>query len=389
MAALAALVALAGPGCGSDFAGGSGGGDGGDGDAGASGDSAVTSGDGGAGEGGGADADAGPAAEPCTKVGIVRSCKTAAGDGAQTCMEQGDHSLVWGRCVPTKCDASATPGANEVCVPAGDFTMGGLDGTNGLPYEGDTMPAHAVTIRRRFYFDKYEVSYSEFMTWFKPTPTIPVDNTLVTVNGNGDEVRWHGAANVKAPGTDTGSGCTAGIAANDATKTPASINCLTWETALAYCMARGKRLPTEAEWEYVASGMGAANEFPWGAGAPDNTCNKSIDTDCVQANPTMVPFLRPSAVMGNTGSGINNLAGNEAEYVLDFAPPTACLTSTSCWPAGSFDPVNVKDNSNGHVLRGGSFGSTVDQVRPRARFMITSATTQQGYTGFRCVRDDL
>lgn len=377
-----ALVALVG--CGSDFGNSStaatqDGGNGAESGAGTS--------DGGA-DGAGANADSGPAPEPCAKIGDVRYCKAASGEGAQTCLEQPDHSLVWGKCVPAACDASAQPGAEEVCVPAGQFTMGGLDGSDGTNPEYDTLPAHTVTIRRRFYFDKYEVTYDEFMAWFQPTPTVPPDNTLVYVSGTGDALRWHGTANVKAPGTDaSGLGCTAGVVANDPSKKTASINCLTWETALAYCVAHRKRLPTEAEWEYVATGMGANSAFPWGAAVPDSTCKLSIDHDCYQNNKSQFPFTRPSAVQGNTKNGINNLAGNEAEWTLDLAPPNGCTADQSCWPAGASDPLNVKDNQTGYSLRGGSWLSTADAVRARSRGTLASPT-QQGGAGFRCVRDD-
>ena len=347
-----------------------------------------------------ADAEASaPPLDLCSALGDVKFCKVASvNDGVATCMQRPDNSLVYGPCIATACDATATPSAAEACVPAADFTMGGLDGAMGTTSEGDTLPAHTVSIRHRFYIDKFEVSLGEFNAWWNATPrTTPTDGALIFVSGAHDVIRWvTPAGGLKAPAADLGYGCVLGFGVNDLTKIPASINCLPYETALAYCVAEGKRLPTEAEWELVATGQGANNIFPWGDALPDDSCVQTVDGPCAAMHPGTIPSYRVAAAQGNTPmamGSVNNLAGNLAEWTLDFYPPAGCVGTSTCFPTGMLDPLGATDNNQGRVTRGGSFASTVDQVRTRARDRLNMAdpapTTKDGANvGFRCVRDE-
>jgi formylglycine-generating enzyme required for sulfatase activity len=305
-------------------------------------------------------------------------------------MKQPDSSLSFGKCISLACDSTAMPMADEVCVPAGTFTMGGLDGDAGTPNDPTTQPAHMVTFRHRIYFDKFEVTVAEYATWWNKNPRpMPVADTLVYASGSGIIRRWRAPANgLVAPGASLGPGCNFSLA-TDMTKSASSINCIGYDAALAYCMSIGKRLPTEAEWEYVAQGVTTARQFPWGDVAPDNSCTQAIDTDCYTAQTTNYPWLRPIGAAGNTASGVNALAGNMAEMTLDFFPATGCSNMSKCFPSGAMDPLADTDNANGIVVRGGSWGSIADDVRTRARanFKAAQATTA-GTIGFRCVRDD-
>jgi formylglycine-generating enzyme required for sulfatase activity len=273
--------------------------------------------------------------------------------------------------------------------------MGGLDGSGGTTAEPDTLPAHKATMRHRFYVDKFEVTMHEWNAWWNASPrVVPADNMLIYVSGNGDVFRWTmPAGGLQPAGNDLlGALCVLGYG-NDPTKQDASINCVPYESALAYCLAAGKRLPTEAEWEYVATGEGAGNTYPWGNTAPDASCTQAIDAPCVSATSSAYPSIRPAAALGNTPATlgtVNNLAGNQSEWTLDFSPPAGCSINNTCFPTGALDPLAITDNGLGQIVRGGSFRSDADHVRARARAYLKpdAANTETNAVGFRCVRDE-
>jgi len=62
-----------------------------------------------------------------------------------------------------------------------------------------------------------------------------------------------------------------------------AVQCLNWYTAFAFCIWDGGRLPTEAEWEYVAAGGAENRLYPWGQEEPDNTRMKveCAETPCL------------------------------------------------------------------------------------------------------------
>jgi formylglycine-generating enzyme required for sulfatase activity len=347
---------------------------------------------------GGGDGEASASPEPCTSAGAVRPCTASSGaSGAQTCTTGPQGTLVWGTCYSTACDSTAQPQSNEACVPAGSFTMGGLDGTAGSgPIATVTLPAHMVTIRRRFYIDRYEVAYGDFMKWWNASsrPT-PPDGATVFVTGSGDKVAFHvPSGGLQPPGADSGAGCVAALPNN---KAQDPVNCVSWESALAYCMAEGKRLPTEAEWEWVATGQGAGNEYPWGSTAPD--CPQHAIFAPLSSNPqcTWPQPLGSSCAAGDTALGaVNDLAGDEAEWTLDFFP-FGCSASNACWPSYANDPVNTSNGGYGYTVRGGSYRSDQYGIRTRARAgmlsgcgsgMTMGCSDLAGDVGFRCVRDE-
>jgi formylglycine-generating enzyme required for sulfatase activity len=86
------------------------------------------------------------------------------------------------------------------------------------------------------------------------------------------------------------------------------INCVDWNQAASYCLAVGKRLPTEEEWEWAARGEGKASIYPWGNSTPDaQLCWSGVymrtDTCPVGGFP-----------QGDAPRGIHDLAGNVWEW---------------------------------------------------------------------------
>jgi formylglycine-generating enzyme required for sulfatase activity len=154
---------------------------------------------------------------------------------------------------------------------------------------------------------------------------------------------------------------------------------VTWYGARAYCEAIGRRLPTEAEWEYAAKGPDGSR-FPWGDTLIiENSRNSRQRIDNVtDIGPVDVGNFAPA---GNTPTGLQDMAGNVEEWVFDWYDPTFYSTAQ----AGGSNPTGP-DIGSQKVLRGGSWDQVPFFVRTVHR--RTAAPNETLPTvGFRCADD--
>ena len=168
-----------------------------------------------------------------------------------------------------------------VAVPGAVFTMGNDDRL-------DQKPTHKVTLHA-FCIDRHEVSVADYRACSdagrceraspsNQSPDItPKQNKLYDPLCNiRDEMRGHHP-----------------------------VNCVDWKMATTYCEAQGKRLPTEAEWEYSARG-GDNRAYPWGEDAPAAKRVNGCGTECVawqQKN-----GIPPTGVLYSEDDGFPNTA---------------------------------------------------------------------------------
>lgn len=157
---------------------------------------------------------------------------------------------------------------------------------------------------------------------------------------------------------------------------------VSWDGAFRYCNSYGKRLPSEAEWEFAARGE-QRRRFPWGEQEP--TCSGVVFgrqqngacTDDQGTGPQMVG----SAPQDVTMDGVHDLGGNVKEWVLDEFIPNL-RGYPDCGPACR-KPVVSNLGASAHVQRGGSYyqGAYACRGADRSRALRTQTSFN---VGFRC-----
>jgi formylglycine-generating enzyme required for sulfatase activity len=237
--------------------------------------------------------------------------------------------------VPRPDTATAAP-AGMIAVKGGAFLMGRKDGHN---WE---RPQHRCTVGD-FYLDVDEVTRGEFAAFLDS----PAGKALRR------QKPW---ARYKASAADR----------------DLPVTRVTWAEADAYCRSEpGRRLPTEAEWEYAARGPKHDGLYPTGAAPP---------------GPEVAHFSRAGRKLdaprarGQAFGGVSDLIGNAAEWVQDsFALYTKQCGKTRKPP---------RHLARFRVIRGGGFGDS-DLKRLTATFRIPQNPTTFRWksVGFRCARD--
>jgi len=156
---------------------------------------------------------------------------------------------------------------------------------------------------------------------------------------------------------------------------------VSWNDAVAYASWAGKRLPTEAEWEYAArSGKNTENRFSWGNQVSvDGKYFANTWQGSLQAPEVSDGFLytSPAGVFGTNEAGLSDMGGNVWQW---------CADTYKAYPGGS---IEIPVDPNVKVIRGGSFffdqaGELSYTVSFRG---MNSIETSLFNTGFRCAKD--
>jgi formylglycine-generating enzyme len=276
-------------------------------------------------------------------------------------------------------------------LPGGEFLMG-TDGDYGFPSDGEG-PVHAVRLEP-FYIDATTVTNEQF-------------NAFVNATGYRTEAERFGWSFVfsghltasqqrglqRVPGSEWWcrvDGSTwrhpEGPHSNIKKRWQHPVVQVSWHDAMAYAAWAGKRLPTEAEWEYAARGGLVQQRFPWGSELEPggrhlmNVWQGTFPTRNTEEDGHYGPA--PARSYKPNGYGLYQMTGNVWEWVWDWFDPGYYRTAPGDNPTG---PASGERRG----MRGGSYlchASYCNRYRTDARNsnMPDSATTN---LGFRCVRD--
>ncbi|MGO4220774.1 formylglycine-generating enzyme family protein [Lysobacter sp. TAF61] len=262
-----------------------------------------------------------------------------------------------------------------VIVPRGHFEMGSPDSEPGRGK--DEAPLHRVSIDYVLAVSVYEVTLAQYLD-FTAASKRAVGGDCITDRVKINDWQPDAATTYLDPGF------------SQAPNHP--VVCVSWEDAQAYVdwinMQTGGayRLPTEAEWEYVAR-TGSQHAYPWG---------DSADDGCKDANNGDVNFAKkyPDAQLAHCDDGSQHTApvggyrpnafglydvmGNVNEWTLDCGAPDYFHAPTD----GSAQLARGCDK---RITRGGSWGTTAKDTRSANR-MRYSAGARDDSIGFRLVR---
>jgi sulfatase modifying factor 1 len=335
------------------------------------------------------------------------------------------ESNIPNRFKPASFDPDIEPGPakdhkNMAWVKGGDFMMGG-DNKQSAP---DEFPKHKV-ILHGFWIDISEVTNAQFSAFVKATgyvttaeqkpdwevlkkqvpPGTPKPDESVLVPASlvfkptkgavelsdySQWWTWEKGADWKHPH---------GPASNIKGRESYPVVHISYYDAKAYCKWAGKRLPTEAEWEWAARGGLKNKIYPWG--------NEPVDTEISRANIWEGDFpyrntlkdhyynAAPVKSFQPNGYGLYDMAGNVWEWCSDYYDSRYYSTISSSAgikePNGSKTPYDPEEPyAKKRVIRGGSFlcnDSYCSGFRV-ARRMKSTEDSGMEHLGFRCVQDN-
>ena len=251
-----------------------------------------------------------------------------------------------------------------------------------------TLRTSATRTVDDFYLDKYEITVGRFRQFVKAgmgtqaSPPASGAGANLAIPGSGWDSTWN--TNLPADTTALTAAISCGAPYQTWTNTAGSnesqpVNSLDWYTASAFCSWDGGRLPTEAEWNYAASGGNEQRYYPWSSPPTSTTIDDSYavycDGSCVGTR-----NVGSKSPKGDGKWGQSDLAGNVWEWTLDWFG----IYQTPC-----DNCADIADAAASYrVLRGGNFYYYASNLRSASR-NYGSPRFDDSSLGARCARTSL
>ncbi len=287
-------------------------------------------------------------------------------------------------------------GAPMVLIPGGSFWMGSTkdevdraiqDGIREMGGDQQTSegwfkpecPRHQVQIDA-FYLDQYEVTnrlFREFVEQTDYQTTAEREGSVEAfVEGKGWE-EVHGAS-WRQP--------EAGVTVFDSGRAEHPVVSVSWDDAQAYCRWAGKRLPTEAEFEYALR-AGTTTRYWWGNGNPGARRVANIADESAKHLLSNIMsgyddgYVRTAPVGSYEANpwGLHDMTGNVAEWMADWYGADYYASSPASNPKGP-------SSGEYRVIRGGSWIDVPVYIRSANRYWNTPSY-RNATLGFRCAQD--
>ena len=222
---------------------------------------------------------------------------------------------------------------NMALIPRGEFTMGSNEHADETPHQ---------VVLDAYYIDKFEASNKDYKEFLRETGH--------TAPAYWDDPRLNGPE-----------------------QPVVGVN---WYDASKFCEWKGKRLPTEAEWERAAKGP-RGSHYPWGHKLDQGKANYGQ-----HVGKTMPVNSYPQ---GASDYGVYNMAGNVFEWVSDWYDPSYYNVSPALNPEGPAIGVNFANQGAVKVLKGGSWLAPSSSLHTSHRFWNQPENNSYGVgLGFRC-----
>ncbi len=313
--------------------------------------------------------------------------------GSIVTLPDGAKVLEDGGPIPTGDDSGPATGADggPGYVPPGTFTF--------LFADQQTVTA---TFTHGIFMDVTEVTVAQFTAWVNGGRVKPNDGQSLDPSGPyQNAIYWKSSWNTTTDQETykAGNGCQYGqdiftdgtevmyvAPTYGTTPDTVPINCVNWYQAVAYCASVGKRLATQAEFQYEATGRGHGYTYPWGD-APDPTdCSRAIwigDGGLNGYNGCGFPVPVGSAPLGKSLDGVLDLEGSVEEWIWD-----AYNSTESQWPPDYAGPSPDAGDPSSRMVRSGSWISPKESLDGIAPGNIGETATYTNL-GIRCVKTKL